>query len=76
MYATLSSKGQITIPAALRTLFGWRTGDAIDFVVYEENSRVELVAKRNSVTVLKGLIGKPKKAVTLDEMDAAIGVGG
>ena len=76
MYATLSSKGQITIPAALRTLFGWRTGDAIDFVVYEENSRVELVAKRNSVTALKGLIGKPKKAVTLDEMDAAIGVGG
>lgn len=76
MCATLSSKGQITIPAALRTLFGWRTGDAIDFVVYEENSRVELVAKRNSVTALKGLIGKPKKAVTLDEMDAAIGVGG
>lgn len=76
MYATLSSKGQITIPAALRTLFGWRTGDAIDFVVYEETSRVELVAKRNSVTALKGLIGSPKKTVTLDEMDAAIGVGG
>lgn len=76
MYATLSSKGQITIPAALRTLFGWRTGDAIDFVVYEENSRVELVAKRNPVTALKGLIGSPKKTVTLKEMDAAIGVGG
>ena len=48
MYATLSSKGQITIPAALR----------------------------NSVTALKGLIGSPKKTVTLEEMDAAIGVGG
>ena len=31
---------------------------------------------RNSVTVLKGLIGSPKKTVALEEMDAAIGVGG
>jgi len=76
MCATLSSKGQITIPAALRALFGWRTGDELDFVVYEEDSRVELVAKRDSVTALKGLIGKPKRTVTLEEMDAAIGVGG
>jgi len=76
MYATLSSKGQITIPAALRTLFGWRTGDALDFIIHEADSRVELVAKRESVTALKGLIGKPKRTVTLEEMDAAIGVGG
>ena len=76
MYATISSKGQITIPAALRALFGWRTGDAIDFVVWEETSRVELVAKRNSVTALKGMIGKPQKTVSLEEMDAAVGVGG
>ena len=76
MYATLSSKGQITIPAALRTLFGWRTGDALDFVVCEESSRVELVAKRNSVTALKGMIEKPSKAISLEEMDAAIGMGG
>lgn len=73
MYATLSSKGQITIPAALRTLFGWRTGDALDFVVCEESSRVELVAKRNSVTALKGMIDRPSKSVSLEEMDAAIG---
>ena len=76
MYATLSSKGQITIPAALRALFGWRTGDAIDFVVSEESSRVELVAKRNSVTALKGMIDKPASPVSMEEMEAAIGVGG
>lgn len=76
MYATLSSKGQITIPAALRALFGWRTGDAIDFVVSEESSRVELVAKRNSVTALKGMVDKPASPVSMEEMEAAIGVGG
>jgi len=76
MYATLTSKGQITIPAALRALFGWRTGDALDFVVHEADSRVEIVAKRDSVTALKGIIGKPKRTVSIEEMDAAIGVGG
>jgi len=76
MYATLSSEGQITIPGALRTLFGWRPGDAISFVVYENDSRVELVAKRNSVTALKGMISKPVKPVTLEEMESAIGFGG
>ena len=76
MFATMSSKGQITVPAALRALFGWRTGDAIDFVVYEDEARVELVAKRNSVRNLKGMIAKPKNPVSLSEMDAAIGAGG
>jgi len=76
MYATLTSKGQITIPAALRALFGWRTGDALDFVVHEADARVEIVAKRDSVTALKGIIGKPKRTVSIEEMDAAIGVGG
>lgn len=77
MYATLTSKGQITIPAALRALFGWKTGDTLDFIVHEHpDARVEIVAKKNSVTKLKGLIGKPRKTVTLADMDAAIGLGG
>ena len=76
MYSTISSKGQITIPAPLRALFGWRTGDVLDFLVTEPDQRVEIVAKRRSVKDLKGLVAKPKKAVSLEEMDAAIGCGG
>lgn len=77
MYATLTSKGQITIPAALRALFNWKAGDTLDFIVHDQpDARVEIVAKKNSVTKLKGLIGKPRKTVTLADMDAAIGLGG
>ena len=75
MYSTISSKGQITIPAALRSLFGWRTGDVLDFLVHEPDNRVEIVAKRGSVKALKGLVPKPAKPITLEEMDAAIGCG-
>jgi AbrB family looped-hinge helix DNA binding protein len=33
MSATLSSKGQITVPKAVRDALGLKSGDAIDFVI-------------------------------------------
>ena len=75
MYTTLSSKGQVTRPVAIRNKLRLNTGDRIDFVVFGKN-RVEIVPKKGSVLALKGIVqysGKPK---TLAEMDAAIGCGG
>ncbi len=31
MYSTMTSKGQVTIPAALRHIFGFREGSAVEF---------------------------------------------
>ena len=31
MYSTMTSKGQVTIPAALRHSFGFREGAAVEF---------------------------------------------
>ena len=31
MYSTMTSKGQVTIPAALRHSFGFREGSAVEF---------------------------------------------
>ena len=31
MYSTMNSKGQVTIPAALRNSFGFREGSAVEF---------------------------------------------
>ena len=45
MYTTISSKGQITIPVAIRNRLRLNTGDRIDFVVFEKD-RVELVPKK------------------------------
>jgi AbrB family looped-hinge helix DNA binding protein len=75
MIATLSSKGQITIPVSIRELLGIKTGDAIDFVT-TKNKTIELIPAHTPVHALRGLISKPKRPVTLAEMDAAIATGG
>ena len=75
MCSVISAKGQVTIPMSIRSLLNWQTGDALDFVLHEKN-RVELVVKKTPVTSLKSLIAKPKRALSLAEMEAAIGAGG
>lgn len=74
MVSTISAKGQITIPMAIRTLLNWKTGDELDFVVYEPD-RVQLVVKKTPVKALKSLVAKPKRALTVEEMDEAIFAG-
>jgi AbrB family looped-hinge helix DNA binding protein len=69
--ATISSKGQITIPAEVRKMLSLGSGDRVEFVAIEPGKFLFLAAKR-PVTDLKGLFDKPQKAVTIDEMNAAI----
>jgi len=70
MAATLTSKGQLTIPKAVRNRLHLRAGDKVEFV-FNENS-VEMIPVSGSVRALKGMVAKPEKAVSLDEMDRAI----
>ena len=71
MSSTISAKGQITIPMAIRMLLNWKTGDELDFVVCEPD-RVQLVVKKTPVRALKSLVAKPKRALSVEEMNAAI----
>ena len=73
--ATVSSKGQITIPAPVREALHVKTGDRVEFVEIEPG-RYEFIAASRPVTALKGMFGKPKKTVTVEEMDAAIAAQG
>lgn len=73
--ATLTSKGQITIPAPIRSALGIETGDRVEFVQIE-SGRFELVAATQPVTALKGLVNKPKKPVTIEAMNDAIAAQG
>lgn len=75
MLAVLSSKGQVTIPSGVRVLLGLRTGDAVDFVLKADNT-VEMIPAKGPVSALKGIVPKPKRAVSLEEMERAIGRGG
>lgn len=73
--ATLTSKGQITIPAEVRQALGVEAGDRVEFVELAPG-RYECVAATQPVTALKGMLGKPRKAVPLDDMNRAIAARG
>jgi antitoxin PrlF len=69
--ATLTSKGQITIPAAVREALGVSTGDRVEFVEVTPG-RFEFIAATRSVTALKGMFGKQRKVVSIADMNAVI----
>lgn len=69
--ATLTSKGQVTIPAAVRGRLGVNTGKRVEFVE-REPGRYEVVAAALPVTALKRLVSKPRRPVSITDMNAAI----
>jgi len=69
--ATITSKGQITIPAIVRAALGVATGDRVEFVQVEPG-RFELFASTQSVSALKGLVRKPTTPVTVEIMNETI----
>ena len=69
--ATLTSKGQITIPAEVRRLLNVRTGDRVEFVQIEPG-RFQIVSATRSVSELKGMFGKPARTVSIEEMNRTI----
>ena len=69
--ASLSSKGQVTVPKVIRDRLKLKTGDRLDFVV--EGDKVTLQAGTRDLRSLRGILHRPgRKAISLDEMDAAI----
>ncbi len=73
--ATITSKGQITIPVRVRTALGVDAGDRIEFVEVGKGE-FNIVAATHSVKELKGLFrGRRRKPVSIEEMNAAIAEG-
>ena len=68
--ATVTSKGQITIPAAVRAELKVGPGDRIEFVKTAD-SRYEVVAATQDITQVRGMI-KTKRSISIDEMNSAI----
>jgi len=68
--STVTSKGQTTIPKDVRDLLQLHPGDRVEFVIHGDS--VVLRSASRKVTDLKGFLPKPKKPVTLVQMDAAI----
>lgn len=74
MQATLTSKGQITIPKAVRDTLHLHTGDRLEFMI-EKDGSIRIIPAVSSVTELKGLVPPPHRTLSLEEMDEAIAKG-
>jgi AbrB family looped-hinge helix DNA binding protein len=69
--ATVTTKGQITIPKEVRDAMGIEAGDRVEFVA-EENGVYKVVAATKDVRHLKGLVPKPAMPVSVEEMNRAV----
>ena len=68
--ATVTSKGQITIPANVRNELKVGPGDRVEFVKVSEGQWIVLAAVED-VGRLRGIVAA-KRAVSIEEMNAAI----
>lgn len=71
MTITVSSKGQVTLPAAARKRLGLRAGSRLEVVVTGDD-RLEVIRIGGSLRDLKGLLPKPPRPLSLTEIDAAV----
>lgn len=70
--ATITSKGQTTIPKEIRELLNLRPGDRISFII-EADGKVYIQPLNVNVEDLSGILHKPGRTpVSIEEMNAAI----
>lgn len=70
--ATLTSKGQITIPSRVREALGLEQGDRVEFVE-QGKGQFAIIAATRSVKELNGMFPRRKgRPVSIEEMNAAI----
>ena len=68
---TVTSKGQLTVPSEVRERLGVRAGGKLR-LVHEADDRVVITPANLSLSRLFGILGKPPRSATLEEMDEAI----
>ncbi|QSJ18582.1 AbrB/MazE/SpoVT family DNA-binding domain-containing protein [Nostoc sp. UHCC 0702] len=70
--ATITTKGQVTIPKEIRDYLKLDTGSKVDFII-DENGTVKLIPLNLPIQKLSGILHRPgMKSATLEEMEAAI----
>jgi AbrB family looped-hinge helix DNA binding protein len=73
--ATVTTKGQITIPKEILDYLKLETGSKVEFVI-DESGNVKIVPLNVPIEALSGVLHRPgMKTATLEEMEAAIAEG-
>ena len=71
--ATVTSKGQLTLPKAVRTALGIHAGDTLEFEVHPGHAEIRPRKPwGSSAGALKHLLPKGWKAPTVEEMNKGI----
>ena len=68
--ATITTKGQVTIPKLVRETMHIHSGDRIEFIKINDD-RYEIVAATKEIQQLKGMV-KTTQRVSIEEMNDAI----
>lgn len=73
MESAITTKGQATIPKAVRVHLKVKAGDRIKFFMHPDGSVV--ILPKIPLSTLKGIVRSPKRPVSFEEMDQAIAEG-
>jgi len=69
--AKLTSKGQMTIPKAVRDSLRLKSGDEVEFVVQPEGAAL-MIPKTGRLADLKGFLPRPQRALTVEEINEGV----
>ena len=69
--STLTSKGQITVPKAVRDALSLNAGDRLNFQMHPDGT-ITVEAETVDLTALRGLLRSRVGHVTIADMNAAI----
>ena len=68
----ITSKGQVTIPEEIRRQCRLQAGEQIEWEVTDHGT-IELRKAGGSLEALTKILPRPKRALTIEEMDRAVG---
>ena len=72
MHTTLTSKGQMTLPGAVRSQLGLEPGDQLLVTVQDADTIILKRKPSAPASALRGLLARPKRSLTVEQMDAGI----
>ena len=69
-YSTITSKGQVTIPADVRSKLQLNPGSQLEFIV--QDNYLLAIPINKSVIQLEGILPRPEKSLSCEEIDEII----
>lgn len=70
LQSIMTNRGQVTIPAEIRSKLNLISGNKLEFVLKDD--QIVMMPINRSIKDLKGVLPKPKKSLSCEEMNDVI----